>query len=299
MDFSDSRNVAWAVESIVKFLGSGLDANKPLPASVRNELIFQLKKIYTSSQSGPATLFIRPMIELLISTARDKTPWLLLREKLLTLNDELANYEARFNDDSKTIVLERTIDHLAKEVSELKERIAEPVESELEVEEQEQDELRKYREAEKKAFVIMPFDPSFSDVWEGGIIRACHDTSFVPLRVDKISLSSWINEDIKENLKLATIVIADITDNNANVMFELGWALASKKDVIVICQKGFTDKVPFDIKGIRHIKYELGWSGIEALKEELKKYISGTEKKTRKGKAKAKPPKKPKEKNQG
>lgn len=163
--------------------------------------------------------------------------------------------------------------------------------------EESKDELVKYKHAEKKAFIIMPFESSFSDVWEGAIRRACKETQYEPLRVDTIKLSSFITEDIKQNLKDADVVIVDVSNNNPNVMFELGWALATRKKVIVLCQSEFKDKVPFDIKDIRRLHYELSWAGIESLKEELKEYIGETEKKSRKRKGKSKiskeePPKK-------
>ncbi len=50
--------------------------------------------------------------------------------------------------------------------------------------------LEKYKTAERKAFVIMPFASVFDDVWKGGIEPACLTEGFGYLRVDKISLSS-------------------------------------------------------------------------------------------------------------
>ena len=96
----------------------------------------------------------------------------------------------------------------------------------------------------------MPFAQNFNDVWLGGIKPACTDCRYAPLRVDEISLSSLITEDIQSYMRMANVVIADITGNNPNVMFELGWALAKGKKPIVICQEEQTSKIPFD-----HIYY--------------------------------------------
>lgn len=136
--------------------------------------------------------------------------------------------------------------------------------------------LKKFKSAEKKVFVIMPFDPMFDDVWKGGIERACNTEGFGCLRVDEVSLSTWISEDIKKYIEMADVVITDISGNNPNVMFELGWALANGKKPIVIRQGGDSDEVPFDIKDIRYISYINSWSGIERLNKDICKFIRST-----------------------
>jgi len=134
---------------------------------------------------------------------------------------------------------------------------------------------KKFTSSKNRVFVIMPFSEEFDDVWLGGIKKACQ-TDFSPLRVDKIRLSSWITEDIKQYVEKATTVVADITGNNANVMFELGYALGRKKDAIIIMQPQESSKVPFDISGIRHLDYADSWQGIEQLAKELRKFLTST-----------------------
>lgn len=184
--------------------------------------------------------------------------------------------------------LAKKIARLEKEVEKL--RVA-SITSPEGSEKKQEDMLKRFKGAEKKVFVVMPFAQIFDDVWKGGIERACNSEDFGCLRVDKISLSSWITEDIKEYVKMADFVIADITQNNPNVMFELGWALALEKKPIVIRQQGDPDKVPFDVKDIRYIPYVNSWSGIESLFKGICKFLKTTsetvneeptEKKTRK-----------------
>ena len=143
-------------------------------------------------------------------------------------------------------------------------------------EKKKEDILKKFKSAEKKVFVIMPFDPIFDDVWKGGIERACNTEGFGCLRVDEVSLSTWITEDIKKYMEMADVVITDITGSNPNVMFEIGWALAKEKRPIVIRQEDDPNKVPFDIKDIRYISYANSWSGIERLYKDICKFIRST-----------------------
>jgi len=140
-----------------------------------------------------------------------------------------------------------------------------------------EDMLQKFLSAEKKAFIIMPFQRDFDNVWLGAIKPACTESKFAPLRVDEVNLSSLITDDIERYSNMAQVVIVDLTGNNPNVMFELGWSLAKNKRPIVLCQGDHSSKVAFDVRGIRHISYENSWLGIEALKKKLKDFIATTE----------------------
>jgi polyhydroxyalkanoate synthesis regulator phasin len=158
---------------------------------------------------------------------------------------------------------------------------------------EQKNQVKKFETSETKVFVIMPFDPIFDDIWNGGIKRACNSENMGCIRVDKIDLSTWITDDIKKYLGMADIVITDITGNNPNVMFELGWALAKDKKQIVIRQLDDPNRVPFDVKDIRYISYTNSWSGIEKLCNDIRKFIKSTseslsEKPTRKKQGKRK-----------
>jgi len=109
-----------------------------------------------------------------------------------------------------------------------------------------------------------------------------------PLRVDEVNLSSLITEDIERYSALAGVVVVDLTGNNPNVMFELGWSLAKNKKPIVICQGEHSSKVAFDVRGISHISYENSWLGIETLKRKLKDFVTATDKQTPQRKTRAK-----------
>jgi len=52
--------------------------------------------------------------------------------------------------------------------------------------------LQKFLASDKKAFIIMPFQHDFDNVWQGGIKPACLESHYAPLRVDEVNLSSLI-----------------------------------------------------------------------------------------------------------
>jgi nucleoside 2-deoxyribosyltransferase len=185
----------------------------------------------------------------------------------------------RISELEGELVQLRTNPALEKKVAKLEEevrrvRLASEV-GENEGKEQE-DILKKYKSADKKVFVIMPFATRFDDVWRGGIARACQSENMVCLRVDQISLSTWITEDIEKCIETADVVISDITGSSPNVMFELGWALAKGKKPIVIRQQDDPNQVPFDVHNIRYIPYINSWSGIESLFKQICKFIKST-----------------------
>jgi len=133
-------------------------------------------------------------------------------------------------------------------------------------------------------FAVMPFHEDFSDVWVGGIQRAATGTGLTPIRIDMISKSSAITDDIVSVIDLAEIVVVDVTRNNPNVMFEFGFALARRKPHVVISQSA--EFLTFDIKDIRTVLYRNCWKGIEDLHKELQRFIRGTVGEKKKKKAK-------------
>jgi len=140
-------------------------------------------------------------------------------------------------------------------------------------------------------FAIMPFAAEFEDAWVGGIKRAANGTGLTPVRIDMLTQSSEITEDIVQAIKQSEVVVVDVTGNNPNVMFEFGFALALKKRQVVISQS--TDYLTFDIKNLRTLIYRNTWQGIETLHKDLQPFIKGAlgkkakRKNKRKGKAEA------------
>jgi hypothetical protein len=120
-------------------------------------------------------------------------------------------------------------------------------------------------------FVIMPFNKEFNDVWKGAIEKAAKAEGYKALRVDMINKSSNITDDIIESIQKCKIAIVDVSSNNANVMFELGYAVALEKPNIIISQS--VEFLPFDIRNIRTILYQNSWSGIEELKTKIQEFL--------------------------
>ncbi len=105
----------------------------------------------------------------------------------------------------------------------------------------------------EKCFVIQPFDNDkfdkrFVDIFEPAILKA----EFEAYRIDKdLSVRIPIDE-IEKGISESTICFAEITTDNPNVWYELGFAFACNKDVVMVCSDERIGKFPFDIQH-RHV----------------------------------------------
>lgn len=120
-------------------------------------------------------------------------------------------------------------------------------------------------------FVIQPFDGGkfdnrFNDVYSPAIKAA----ELEPYRVDQDPKVSIPIQDIEKGIKESTLCLADITIDNPNVWFELGYAIACGKEVVLVCSEERQSKFPFDIQHRTIIKYSPGsTSDFEKLKKDI------------------------------
>jgi hypothetical protein len=121
-------------------------------------------------------------------------------------------------------------------------------------------------------FVIMPFAPEYDDIYE--IVKGAGQMAgFQTERADETYAPDKVPERIQNFLETASVLVAEISENNPNVYYELGLAHASKKPVILICKK--ETQIPFDIHQWAHIPYEdpskMGVKVAEVLMDQKKK----------------------------
>ena len=119
----------------------------------------------------------------------------------------------------------------------------------------------------KLCFIIMPFKDDMKDVYREAIKPACEKAGFVSLRVDELKGAFNINRKIIEHIFSSDAIIADLTDWNPNVFYEMGVAHAIDNKTITIIQK--KDKLPFDVVTYRGIFYEQTEAGLVKLREDI------------------------------
>lgn len=106
--------------------------------------------------------------------------------------------------------------------------------------------------------VIQPFDGGkfdkrYNEIFEPAI-KQLNDIE--PYRVDKDPSADKLIDTIEEKIKNCRFCLADITTDNPNVWYEVGYAFASGKDVILVCSKERTSDYPFDIRNRNIIIYK-------------------------------------------
>ena len=106
----------------------------------------------------------------------------------------------------------------------------------------------------KSCFVIMPFGGWFDTYYEQIYAEAIRAAGLVPRRADDIYRAGTIVNDIWELTRSATIILADLTERNPNVMYELGLAHALAKPAILLTES--IDDVPFDLRALRMIHFD-------------------------------------------
>lgn len=116
-------------------------------------------------------------------------------------------------------------------------------------------------------FVVMPFSETWSDETYDIIKDVCNNLDVKLNRADEILGSQSIYDDIITYIIESDIIIVDITVKKANVFYELGYAHALKKNVILIRQPN--DNVPFDIAQFRYIEYELSFKKAKEFQKRL------------------------------
>jgi tetratricopeptide (TPR) repeat protein len=115
-------------------------------------------------------------------------------------------------------------------------------------------------------FVAMPFgrkwdttrtfEIDFDDVYERGIKPAVARDDLEIIRADEEQGGGIIHLAMFERLLLAEVAIVDVTNNNANVFYELGvrHAALPRSTIIIAANSG---SLPFDITLIRTVPYRL------------------------------------------
>lgn len=110
--------------------------------------------------------------------------------------------------------------------------------------------------------VMMPFNAGFTPVYES-MKAGVEAAGMRCLRADDIWERDHILDDVLSLIWRARVVIADLSGKNPNVFYEAGIAHTLGRDTILVAQS--MDDIPFDLQGIRALKYLNNGEGRDAL----------------------------------
>jgi len=130
-----------------------------------------------------------------------------------------------------------------------------------------------------RCFVVMPFKEVFNPIFDAvrdAAYSSIPDSAFECYWLKDIHAAGRITDDIIKGLTESSFCIADVSENNPNVMWETGYAMALGKPTILIGQD--IESLPFDLISHRVISYspdnleELGPKLIKAIQDTLSRY---------------------------
>jgi len=111
--------------------------------------------------------------------------------------------------------------------------------------------------ANDTCFVVMPFASPIGAYYDSIYKPAIEKATLKADRADAdIYGTGKIIDQIWKGITSARVLLAELTNRNANVLYELGLAHALHKPVVLICSKANEDDVPFDLRHVRVIYYD-------------------------------------------
>ena len=105
-------------------------------------------------------------------------------------------------------------------------------------------------------FVIAPFDPEGRRV-QDVVSRAIQETGLRVVQYsDAIRPGAELTSTILDAIRDADLIIADVSRQNPNVLYEVGFAHALRKPTILLVSIKSGSGLPIDLAGLQSITYD-------------------------------------------
>ena len=107
-----------------------------------------------------------------------------------------------------------------------------------------------------QVFVITPLDAEGRSV-EDAVRRAVEDAGFEVVRYrTTVSPGAERVSAILDGIRRADLIIADVSRQNPNVLYEVGFAHALRKPTILLFNVKSGSRLPSDLAGLQYILYD-------------------------------------------
>jgi hypothetical protein len=119
--------------------------------------------------------------------------------------------------------------------------------------------------------VLMPSSTDLIPVYEDHIMPTCASMELTVRSVVDFFPAGSVIQEIRNAILSARLIVADCTGRNPNVFYELGMAHAMEKATILLTQS--TEDVPFDLRVMRYIAYQLTPRGMREFEVAFKETV--------------------------
>ena len=102
--------------------------------------------------------------------------------------------------------------------------------------------------------IITPFDAAGLRL-KDTIQRALDEVGIRTLRLENLSPGAALVNAVTDAIKTADFIVVDVSRQNPNVMYELGYAHALRKATILIMDSDVNSPLPSDLQGNLYITY--------------------------------------------
>jgi hypothetical protein len=123
----------------------------------------------------------------------------------------------------------------------------------------------------RRCFLAMPFAKKFDPI-RLAINDAVSNAGWQIIRADQIARPRRITDAIMQAILSCDLLLADISGDNPNVFYELGYAHACWCDAILLCRRK-SGPIPFDIAQERTVFYSTTKAGLRKFKRDLAQLV--------------------------
>ena len=120
-------------------------------------------------------------------------------------------------------------------------------------------------------FVLMPFKADMLPVYEDHVKPICASMGLTARRADDFFTAHSVVQDIWKAIVSARSIVADCTDRNPNVFYEIGLAHTIGKPTVLLTQRA--EDIPFDLRHLRYIEYQLTPRGMKEFEVTFKETL--------------------------
>lgn len=120
-------------------------------------------------------------------------------------------------------------------------------------------------------FVLMPFKTELEKVYTNHIKGLGRELGITIQRADEQFSPRPFMEKVWDGIYAARLVIADCTERNPNVFYEIGIAHAVGKKVVLLTRS--KDDIPADISHFDYIEYKYDPEGVQTLLDKLRAFM--------------------------